>query len=88
MTAKKKSRLLLLLSLYFTIVLALFIFSCIQSPDIQYLIDGKKCVGCGSCIDLCPYDAIHLENNQAVIDYSKCQNCGKCVDACDYDAIK
>jgi electron transfer flavoprotein alpha subunit len=45
-----------------------------------------KCVGCGKCIEVCPYNAISLENDIAVIN-ENCTLCGACVDSCPFDAI-
>ena len=40
------------------------------------------CLGYGSCVKACPFDAIHVENGIAVVDREKCKACGKCVEAC------
>ena len=41
------------------------------------------CLGFGDCVDVCPFDAIRLnENNIPVVNGSKCTACGKCVEAC------
>lgn len=41
------------------------------------------CLGCGDCVNACPYDAIHIsEKGCAVIDKTKCAGCGECVKAC------
>jgi len=46
------------------------------------------CTGCGLCIDICPFDAVTLEDSLAHIDLNKCTVCGACVDACEFDAIQ
>lgn len=46
-----------------------------------------KCINCGLCVKVCPFDAIHMEGDVAVIDYDKCTLCGACVDECPVDAI-
>ncbi len=47
------------------------------------------CLGFGSCIDACPFEAIEInENFLPVIDSEKCKGCGKCVDACPKGLIK
>ncbi len=40
------------------------------------------CMGYGTCVKACPFDAIHLENGIAVVDPEACKACGKCVAAC------
>lgn len=40
------------------------------------------CLGFGSCVKACPFDAIHVENGIAVVDKEKCRACGKCIEAC------
>lgn len=56
------------------------------------LFGGKKecnygCLGCGTCENVCPFDAIHVHNGVAVVDRNKCVACGKCVAACPKDII-
>lgn len=40
------------------------------------------CLGLGSCVKACEFDAIHVVNGKAVVDKDKCKACGKCVEAC------
>ena len=40
------------------------------------------CLGLGSCVKACAFDAIHIVNGVAVVDDEKCVACGKCVKAC------
>lgn len=46
------------------------------------------CLGYGTCVAACPFDAIHLENDVAVVDKEKCKACGKCVEACPKNLIE
>lgn len=64
------------------ILTALFCFC--EDP---YSIDTAKCQNCGTCIGVCPENAIHTENDKAVIDPDKCEGCGKCAAACPQKAI-
>lgn len=48
----------------------------------------KGCIACRKCENICPFDAIHVENNLAVIDFEKCTSCGKCVEVCPMGTIK
>jgi Na+-translocating ferredoxin:NAD+ oxidoreductase RNF subunit RnfB len=43
---------------------------------------GYGCLGLGSCVKQCEFDAIHIENGKAIVNREKCKACGKCVDAC------
>lgn len=40
------------------------------------------CLGYGTCVSACPFDAIHVVNGVAVVDKEKCKACGKCVAVC------
>lgn len=46
------------------------------------------CIGLGTCVSACCFDAIKVENGVAVIDYEKCQACGRCIEACPKHIIK
>lgn len=39
------------------------------------------CVGVGSCMDVCKFDAMKLENGKVYIDKEKCSGCGACANA-------
>ena len=54
-------------------------------------VDAEKCFSCGSCIALCPVEAIALDKEFTVqFDKEKCvgSTCSICVDACPARAIK
>ncbi len=40
------------------------------------------CLGHGSCVKACQFDAIHIVNGIAKVDESKCTACGACAKAC------
>ncbi len=42
------------------------------------------CLGMGTCVRACPFDAIHIDpvKKIAVVDKEKCQGCKKCVAVC------
>ena len=50
-------------------------------------VDEDKCVGCGLCVDVCPVEAITLEDDKANVDEDKCTECGQCVEECPNEAI-
>ena len=42
---------------------------------------SSGCLGFGTCVEVCPFDAIHVVNGVAVVDREACKACGKCVEA-------
>ena len=40
------------------------------------------CLGFGTCVSECPFDAIHIVDGVAKVDEEKCVACGKCVAIC------
>lgn len=46
------------------------------------------CTGLGTCVKVCQFGAIKIENGIAVIDPEKCTACGKCVKACPKNIIE
>lgn len=46
------------------------------------------CMGYGSCVRACPFDAIHVVNGVAEVDKEKCKACGKCVAECPNHLIE
>ena len=49
-----------------------------QTINRQMLHDRDKCVLCGTCVKICPENAIKIENNILTTDPDKCSYCGKC----------
>ncbi len=40
------------------------------------------CLGGGSCVSVCQFDAIHVVNGIAVVDKDACKACKKCINIC------
>ncbi|NLY09180.1 MAG: RnfABCDGE type electron transport complex subunit B [Tissierellia bacterium] len=45
------------------------------------------CLGGGTCVSVCPFDAIHIVNGVAVVDKDKCTACQKCISVCPRNVI-
>lgn len=46
------------------------------------------CLGFGSCVKVCPFDAIHIIDGVAKVDSDKCKACKKCIAECPKNLIE
>lgn len=46
------------------------------------------CMGYGSCVKACAFDAIHVVDGVAVVDKEKCVACGRCVAVCPNQLVE
>lgn len=58
----------------------------------EAVICEEKCVGCGTCMDNCRFDAVRKKNSESgvstfLIDPVACEGCGVCVRFCPEQAI-
>lgn len=49
-------------------------------PEIVWY--GEKCIGCMSCAEACPHQALKGREQGIVIDMERCVRCGICADVC------
>ncbi|HNV86374.1 MAG TPA: 4Fe-4S binding protein [Candidatus Omnitrophota bacterium] len=49
-------------------------------------VDAEKCNGCGKCAEVCPVDAVKIENGKATIN-EQCVDCETCISVCPHLAI-
>lgn len=52
------------------------------SPKVEKLYTKKRCIGCGSCVEVCPNGALKLTENGVVTMRELCTACGKCASVC------
>ena len=50
------------------------------------IIDVEACIGCGACVDVCPFAALELVDDVAVVN-DDCTACGACIAECPVDAL-
>jgi len=53
----------------------------------RHHINQNTCTGCGTCLDVCPTEAIKMQDGRAVITMD-CIDCGACPRVCPEGAIK
>ena len=52
------------------------------------MVNKDMCVGCGTCVNICPVGAIKFVDGKAQIDKDVCIKCHSCENACPMGAIK
>jgi len=60
----------------------------IEAEGAVSIVDERKCTGCGTCIEVCPYGAIRKnESGIAEVVAAMCKGCGSCGATCPESAI-
>ncbi|PKN04104.1 MAG: nitroreductase [Deltaproteobacteria bacterium HGW-Deltaproteobacteria-9] len=54
---------------------------------VNTIIDSEKCIGCGLCVKVCPYETLSLVDGKARVTGDKSLNCGHCVAVCPVSAV-
>ncbi|MDZ7797119.1 MAG: 4Fe-4S binding protein [Candidatus Marinimicrobia bacterium] len=52
------------------------------------IIQNERCDLCGTCIAVCPEDALTLHEHGLIIDREKCTECLLCVNICPVAALE
>ena len=61
----------------------------IKKNAMKAVYDTEKCVGCGKCVFICPYDAIEWQSfSTPEIKTEDCVGCGACALVCPHQAIE
>ena len=58
------------------------------SPKQEKMYAPNKCIGCSTCMDVCPENALTLTAEGIVTDTELCTLCGKCAEVCPTMAIE
>ena len=51
------------------------------------IIDQSRCSGCGTCQEVCRFDAVSVSDGKYIVDPVACDGCAACVYACPEEAI-
>lgn len=51
------------------------------------IVDHDKCIYCGGCTSVCPFDALELNETRIEVLAGKCTDCGVCVRFCPVAAL-
>ena len=57
------------------------------SRQVQLQQTPARCIGCGSCLAACSFDALSAGSDRVRIDRERCTVCGACVEACPSGAL-
>ncbi len=58
-------------------------------PNVVTLsLDRDRCVGCGTCVTVCPHPVLELQDRRStIINRDACMECGACATNCAVQAI-
>ena len=57
-----------------------------RKPEGYFITDA--CIGCRSCIAVCPQQCINTDSIPFVIDQTHCLHCGNCMEICPVGAVE
>lgn len=55
-------------------------------PQLHWI--GNRCIGCKTCLDVCPENALAFTPQGNTVDRSKCTGCGICAEECPSTALE
>ena len=56
-------------------------------PNKAFLSNPDACTACEACVEICPENAISMENDLPVINEIMCSGCGACIPECEEDVL-
>ncbi|MHB8134613.1 MAG: glycyl-radical enzyme activating protein [Anaerolineaceae bacterium] len=60
--------------------------SILQKQEIQWM--AVRCIGCNTCIQICPENALQRNESGLLIDRQSCNLCGQCWQGCPTNALE
>ncbi|MBR8535845.1 glycyl-radical enzyme activating protein [Carboxylicivirga sediminis] len=58
------------------------------SPQKEIWVVNKRCIGCESCVQVCPTEALSMASEGIKVDRQKCTGCQICANVCPSKAIE
>lgn len=58
-----------------------------KKPPSRSPVITNQCTACGACADICPQNAVQINDRMAEVTYSRCIRCFCCHEICPEDAI-
>ncbi|RJP64502.1 MAG: glycyl-radical enzyme activating protein [Candidatus Abyssobacteria bacterium SURF_17] len=55
-------------------------------PQVHWI--RSRCIGCKTCLDVCPNGALSHEQDGVLIDRNVCEGCGSCAEGCPSNAVE
>jgi ferredoxin len=59
----------------------------ITHSDFYAVVDAEACIGCGDCVERCPFEALSAPGDICEVDYARCVGCGVCAVACSTGSL-
>jgi electron transport complex protein RnfB len=59
----------------------------IAHSDFRAVVDADLCIGCGDCVERCPFGALAVPEDICEVDNARCVGCGVCAVVCPADAL-
>lgn len=59
----------------------------IAHSDFYARVESEACIGCGACVERCPFKALSVPDGLCVVDPLRCVGCGLCAAACPSGAL-
>ncbi len=60
----------------------------VRIEAISVKVDPEACVGCGFCVEMCPFQALDMVDGKLEIIEALCKGCGTCVATCPTGALE
>ncbi len=57
-----------------------------SSPELQWI--GSRCIGCRTCLEVCPNEALSCSPDGISIQRALCEGCGQCAEGCPATALE